>query len=153
MCVNTVDPLHLLTQGYAATPDRSTMRKLGEYLQVWNITDDMLMLDLNRAEPTPVAELGDPVPFTDANNYIASGFRPSFYREEAKRWEYLNLTRFGNLVLKSVELETENGLVHRRLTIFKLHSRYDLILLKELKDEESEEDYVETQLLFASFDG
>ena len=90
LCINTVDPLHLLTQGYATSPDRSSMRKLGEYLQVWNVTDDMLMLDLNRAEPTPVAELGDPLPFADANNYIASGFRPSVYREESKRWEYLN---------------------------------------------------------------
>lgn len=114
----------------------------------------MILLDLNRAEPTPVAELGEPDPFTDVSNYVATPFRPSVYIEKTQAWLFLDQTRFGNFILRSVAQNTGSSVEQTRLGIFEPHSRYDLILLKQLlKNEELEENYVDAELLCASFDG
>ena len=36
------------------------------------------MVDLNLEQPNPVAELSDTENFTDVNNFVATGFKPSF---------------------------------------------------------------------------
>ena len=100
--INKCDPVQLLVQGFTKNADLASFNKMGEYIQVWNQIDDMMMLDLNRADPTPVAELGHPKAFARADNYIATGFRPSIYTAYTKSWLFLDQTRFGNIVLRSV---------------------------------------------------
>ena len=63
---------------YANSPDHDTIRKLGNYLLVWNLEDHTLMVDLNLEQPNPVAELCDTENFTDVNNFVTTGFKPSF---------------------------------------------------------------------------
>ena len=36
------------------------------------------MVDLNHEQPTPVAELSDTDKFTEVNNFVTTGFKPSF---------------------------------------------------------------------------
>ena len=76
--LNSSDPVQLLTLSHAHSPDQDTIRKLGNYLLVWNIADQVLMVDLNHEQPTPVAELSDTDKFTEVNNFVTTGFKPSF---------------------------------------------------------------------------
>ena len=97
--VKSCDSVKLLAQGFGQSPNRDTVRRNSSYLQVWNTMDHMLLLDLEKAEPTPMASLSNTLQFTDVNNYVATGFRPAFREVQTKVWKFLEEMRFGNLVL------------------------------------------------------
>ena len=47
--VNACDPVQLLAQGFRQSPRQDRIDYLSEFLQIWNISDHMLMVDLNNA--------------------------------------------------------------------------------------------------------
>ena len=90
-------PTQLLRQGLETGVDTDTMKKLTEYIEVWNTYDRMLLLDLNQTMPAPKLELADTEKFTDVNSYVDTGFRPAYRKAGEFSAIFLEETRLGNM--------------------------------------------------------
>ena len=89
----------------------------------------MLLLDLNLPTPAPKAELRETEVFTDVNNFVATGFRPSYRAEGQSMHVVLEETRLGNMILRTDFKEVE-GYYHRaKMSIYKYYSPNDMLQL------------------------
>ena len=96
--VRACDPVQLLKQGLAQSPDEKSMSQLSQYIQVWNTSDHMLLVDLNPLVPIPKAEISGTDQLTDVNNYVSTGFNPA-YKNERHLGVAIDETRLGNIIL------------------------------------------------------